>query len=688
MMMEHKEYSTAFFRALILCLLLLTAGVGDMVAADVSVKMDSVRRGMNSLSGKERMRAWRNLYHLAYQSGDLSLSMKTLDEWMDDAHNHEDYWSESVARQNKVVDYYNSAQYDSLMVTAKEAMNFCRDKKGLTRKYFEAWHLIICSHHAQGQYNTAIREGRMMHEEAMLKNDLFGQSMAYYNMGNVYFTMRHYTQSVEALENSVRLLQREDSSESVLLEVYPYYGDALEATKEFQRLEAMTREWRKHVDHFGKNNQNELDMPPVYANYYIGRTQALLGLERLDEARQALVEAEKNISDSTSFEWLYLLYYKAELARRNGHYDEALRLNAERLSLSRVIDDKPTLIPIHLQRAEILYSAGRFKEAAEMYKRVYQLGDSTNTMQTREQLNEMSTFFHIDELKVRNAEQQDLFTKIIGAMVILALLVFLIHRYIAARKLKQKNDELARSNAELQLANEKAQESSRMKTAFIRNISHEIRTPLNILNGFTQVLIDQEGQLTKEERYNISKRVEENSKRMSELVNTMLEMSETRSHTVIERHETVPAGSIADNAVQLSGITHTTAPAEPASHIRFELRKEVSDEVLLKTHPMYAMRALRHLLENARKFTRQGYVLLHVSADEQTVIYTVEDTGIGVPEEARETIFGDFVKLDDNASGTGIGLPLARDIARKLGGDIILDITYTGGARFIMTLPR
>jgi signal transduction histidine kinase len=428
-------------------------------------------------------------------------------------------------------------------------------------------------------------------------------------------------------------------------------------------------------------------MPPVYANYYIGRTQALLGLGRTNEARQALRDAEKNISDSTTFEWLYLLYYNAELARRDGRYDEALRLNAERLKLSHVIIDKPTMIPIHLQRADILYSAGRYKEAAEMYKQVYHLDDSMNTMQTREQLNEMNTFFQVDELKVRNAEQEDLYSKIIGVLVILALSVFLIHRYIAARKLKQKNEELARSNAELQLANEKAQESSRMKTAFIRNISHEIRTPLNILNGFTQVLIDQEGQLTESEKANISRRVEENSKRMSELVNTMLEMSETSSHTVIERNETASAGHIADDAVQLSGIAHTTAPTEPASPVRFELQKGGADNVLLKTHPFYAMRALRHLLENARKFTRQGYVLLRVTTDGQTVTFIVEDTGIGVPIEAREKIFGEFVKLDDNASGTGIGLPLARDIARKLGGDIVLDITYIGGARFIMTLP-
>ena len=685
-MTDNRLLPMALFRRLFLCLLLLTLGMGGVFAADITAKMDSVRREMKSLKGKERMRAWNVLYNYAFQSGEEHSSMQTLDEWIADAHEHHDEWSESVARQNKLVDYYNLAKYDSVRSTAQEALDFCRDKEELTRKFFEAWHLLICSYHAQGQYNTAIREGRKMHVEAMLKNDIFGQSMAYYNMGNVYYTMRHFRQSVDALEQSVRLLQREDSSESVLLEVYPYFGDALEAQKDYKKLDEMTREWGKHVEHFGKNKQNQLDMPPIYANYYIGRTQALLGLGRTGEARQALKEAEKNISDSTSFEWLYLLYYNAELARRDGNYDEALRLNAERIRLSHVIVDKPTMIPIHLQRADILYSAGRYKEAAEMYKQVYHIDDSMNTMQTREQLNEMSTFFQVDELKVQNEEQQDLYSKIIGAMVIFALLLFLIHRYIAARKLKQKNNELARSNAELQLANEKAQESSRMKNAFIRNISHEIRTPLNILNGFTQVLLDQEGQLSATERADISQRVEENSKHMSELVNKMLEMSEISS-TVIERTEVVNASTIVDRAVEMSGITHTTAPGQPASPVSFAIQNEVDDALTVTTNSHYAQRALRHLLENARKFTRQGYVHLYATADGQMVTFMVEDTGIGVPKEAREKIFGEFVKLDEYESGSGIGLPLARSIARKLGGDIVLDTTYTGGARFVMTLP-
>ena len=669
----------------LLCLLLLMTEMTLQAADnDLKAKMDSIRRVLPSLNGEARKTAWTRLYYNAFVLDKEKLAQGVLNEWISDAHQREEYWSESVARQNKIVDFYNSAQYDSVIATAITAMGFCREHQ-LTRKYFEAWHLMTCSYHVRGLYNTAIREGKRMHEEALQKNDLFGQSMAYYNMGNVYFTMRHFPQSVKAFEESVKLLQNSDSTETVLLELYPYYGDALEATQSYEALEKMTHEWWNHIQHMG-TDERQLDMSSSLANYYIGRTQALLGLKRIGEAREALDKAAENISDSTSYEWLYLLYYRAHLAAANGQYDEALRLNDERLKLCRVVEDKPTLIPVHLQRAEILLAAGRYKEAAEMYRRTYEMSDSLNTQQTREQLNEMNTLFQVDELKVQNVEQQNRYWMIIGIMIILGLLAFLIHRYVAARRLQQKNDELARSNAELKIANEKAQESSRMKTAFIRNISHEIRTPLNILNGFTQVLIDQGGQLSEEEKASISQDVEENSKRMSELVNKMLEMSETSS-TVIERTETVTASTIVEGAVMMSGITHTTAPDEPASPVTFVVQNEVGEELMINTNLHYAQRAMRHLLENARKFTRQGSVTLRVNREGQMVAFVVEDTGIGIPEDARETIFGEFVKLDDYASGTGIGLPLARSIARKLGGDIVLDSSYTQGARFIMTLP-
>ena len=99
------------------------------------------------------------------------------------------------------------------------------------------------------------------------------------------------------------------------------------------------------------------------------------------------------------------------------------------------------------------------------------------------------------------------------------------------------------------------------------------------------------------------------------------------------------------------------------------------------------LRILGLLLENAAKFTGEGLVNLRMVNKEGFLYFLVEDTGIGVPPEQAEHIFEHFVQLDDYQEGTGIGLSLARTLARRLGGDVILDTSYSFGARFVFSLP-
>ena len=240
---------------------------------------------------------------------------------------------------------------------------------------------------------------------------------------------------------------------------------------------------------------------------------------------------------------------------------------------------------------------------------------------------------------------------------------------------------------------DQAMESSRMKTDFIQQISHEIRTPLNILSGFTQVLTSGM-ELDEATQQEVTKGIVDNTERITSLVNKMLELAESGSDTPLERNDQALAIQIAAQAAEDSGITQAT-------HLDFDLDiAPEAETVMLTTALAPATRVLVLLLDNAMKFTHpaeaaggvnavkeKSRAVLRVSVDDGMVVFTVEDTGIGVPPEESEHIFEEFVQLDKYYDGTGIGLTVARSLAQRLGGDIRLDTSYSPGARFVYSLP-
>ena len=228
---------------------------------------------------------------------------------------------------------------------------------------------------------------------------------------------------------------------------------------------------------------------------------------------------------------------------------------------------------------------------------------------------------------------------------------------------------------------DQAVEASRMKTDFIQQISHEIRTPLNILSGFTQIITAPGMELDDATKQDVSDRITENVERITGLVNKMLELADASSQTDIERTDDVLAVQIGAQAAEDSRITQAT-------HISFDMQIAPEAEVaMLHTNLQQATRALTLLLDNAQKFTKEGKAVLSLAVQDGALCFIVEDTGIGIPAEEADHIFDEFVQLDNYYDGTGIGLTVARSIARRLGGDIRLDTTYSPGARFVYSLP-
>lgn len=261
-------------------------------------------------------------------------------------------------------------------------------------------------------------------------------------------------------------------------------------------------------------------------------------------------------------------------------------------------------------------------------------------------------------------------------------------------RLEETCRELEETNRKLDIARQKAEESSRMKSHFIQQISHEIRTPLNILSGFTQVVTSPDMELDEDTKASINQQILENTDRITRLVNKMLELSDASSKTVIERNDQTTALQIAAEAVEASDIA--TAP-----HLNFNMHiaKEAED-IVITTDRQSAVRALTLILGNARKFTKEAeaharhditeekkQATLLIDTTDHAVRFIIEDNGIGIPAHEADHIFEEFVQLNPYYDGTGIGLTVARSLARRLGGDIVLDTTYTPATRFVMTLP-
>ena len=151
-----------------------------------------------------------------------------------------------------------------------------------------------------------------------------------------------------------------------------------------------------------------------------------------------------------------------------------------------------------------------------------------------------------------------------------------------------------------------------------------------------------------------------------------------------ERTDNVMVAQVAEEAARQAG-------TDKVQYIKFEQTVDpAAAATMLSTNLKKAVRALTHLLDNALKFTTEGSVKLSVNVDmdKMQAVYSVEDTGTGIEAGEAEHIFEPYVKLNQFFDGQGVGLTVARNIARRLGGDVVLDTTKeTPGARFVLSLP-
>ena len=508
-----------------------------------------------------------------------------------------------------------------------------------------------------GHYYRAMQKARKLVAEMKEKQHTEEYYNASYLMAIIYWYRNNIPIASKYFDQAIREVPKENKID--LASIYTDYANMMTDEDPKKAMELVNHALEQSGDNSYRLTY-ALTMKGVIA--FAQRDGATV----LDCYRRYLDLKEHNTPDQICD--MYEKHLELAVMTVNGHAAEAMNESKKDL-------DNTDRYAIQLSICDYIGDKAR---AYDILKKLTKEEEMLNNLIMEDDINEMNSDLQVVEAKREMSRNWIIFLVvmfILSVIIIVCLLVIVISRRRSLQRMRQHN-------AELTIAKNRAQESDKMKSIFIRHVSHEIRTPLNIITGFTQVLNSPSYKPSEEDRQDMMLRISENTEQITQIVNELLDMADTESMTVIERTDETTANDLCQKAIAESNIA-------PTETVDFRLQNEVPDSRLIKTSADSVVKILNNLLKNAVKFTNKGQITLKVTLDEPKglISFAVIDTGIGVPEEARERIFERFEKVDSFKEGIGLGLCVSRSLARRMGGDVTLADSSSQGSTFLLTIP-
>ncbi len=518
----------------------------------------------------------------------------------------------------------------------------------------------------RGDVNTAVDYSSQMYEEAKAMNFEIGIVLAYGAIADAYLNSNLPQEAMESYEQAYHLIQRIPNTGDIQANMLPrYISTLLQADRIDEAIVCL-----QQLDNLKEVVSPQLlafTLPLAYANFEIKTNQ-------LEQADIHLKEA-RDIASGTHFDYYHDLLQQAQAAyyEKKGEYRKALTLY-EDLEQKTQKYAAVQSIQYALARARLLDLTGNINEACLIYQQVYALQDSLCAKSYARQINEMRVQYDADQIEIDNQTERNrlLLGSIIGILCLLGLVVFV------ALRIRKQNKELLDSQKRLEVAKTNAENAIRTKSMFLSNMSHEIRTPLNALSGFSSILTEEH--IDNETRRQCNDIIQQNSELLLKLINDVIDLSNLELGKLEFTIEKCDAISICRNVIDTVERVKQTSTAV--------IFKTELSSLELQSDSSRLQQVLINLLINATKFTQQGTITLEVTQEsDQMALFSVTDTGFGIPIEKQGAIFNRFEKLNEGAQGTGLGLSICQLIIERLGGKIWIDPSYTGGARFLFTHP-
>jgi signal transduction histidine kinase len=507
--------------------------------------------------------------------------------------------------------------------------------------------------------------------EEMKQDGVKYYHLVYTSLGTVYESRGNYRMAKHYY--TMGLQNAEPTDSGALISIYSRLA-SLQSTREPHEA------WQWN-EKFGRLTRKYPDYQKIYYSlkgqiaFFMGDRQRFLQADR--ELQQYV--RQRHFSDNYGIAIMQVFRHAFR-----GQYAEALALldSGEMPELD--------LISVHDVKDHIFQLQGRYDLALQESYRRRDIRDSLNSDLLYDNINEVNARMGLTQLHERTALEREQMIRATAhererwlAAVIVLLVVGLslvVSRYLVRRRYQKR---LLKKNRELKLALDHAQESDRMKTAFIQHVSHEIRTPLNVITGFAQIIGNSDFQIDDAERNQMLSEISRNSNEITDIVNYLLVLSDEASHQSYDCTETIDADALCREVM-------TNAEAINSEHLSLKLTNLLPAGTTLISNRHALLMILDQLMKNAIKFTTEGRIELKVR--ERTahggIEFTVADTGIGIDRQNQEKVFEPFFKVDPFKQGMGLGLTMARKTAELLGGTLTLDPSYTKGARFVVVLPE
>lgn len=250
---------------------------------------------------------------------------------------------------------------------------------------------------------------------------------------------------------------------------------------------------------------------------------------------------------------------------------------------------------------------------------------------------------------------------------------------------KRIETQLIESNIALEKAKERAEESDRLKSAFLANIAHEIRTPMNGIMGFSELLRNSRAKHNSQSKFiNL---IQQSSKRMLNIIDDLVNIAQIEAGQITPNIKLVNIGNI------LKDIAASFSEPIALKKLKFTYKAGNCGELdkAIQTDPYKLDYTIRRLLDNAIKYTKEGEIILTCAIEDKQLTITITDTGVGIAEEHQRIIFERFMQADNSPfkaeEGTGLGLAIARAFVETLGGEISLQSKIGQGSSFTFYIP-